>query len=120
MRAGGSPPVDDGPTAEWDEKHDTAVEHPEELDPTVLVELDADEVTPVRAPEHLPGYELGRRAAELAFFHQWEALHAAIEHRGVAKMLHIVRDHMLEDGAPPAIAEAIIQHLAKLAGVKLG
>jgi len=121
MPPGGPPPDDEAdPTAEWGEKRDTAVEHPVELDPTVLVELDADELTPTRAADKLPGYRLGWRDAEREFFAKWDYLLAGQEHRGAAKVLHAVREHLLADGARPSWADAIVKKLAERAGVKLG
>lgn len=119
MPTGGPPPDDDDPEAEWSAPNtgDTVVD----LEPTDLVEFGQDDdVTPSHPGYTLPGYELGRRDERAAFLAAWDGMAAVERHRGFALAMHVVRDHMLDDGAAPEIADAIIAALAKRAGVKLG
>lgn len=111
-RSGGT---DDDPARDWAPPDDTAVD----LDASDLPELEGDAATPPRGLETLPGYDLGVRAGRMAFFEQWGDLIAEIDRRGAARVLHAVRDHLLADGATPDVADAIVQSLAKRAGVKL-
>lgn len=109
----GAPPDDDDPERDWQDNGDTVVQ----LDQDDLSEL--EETTPARGPEALPGYELGRRAEQLAIFQRWQHVLDAEWHRGAAAVLHAVRDHMIDDGAEQGIADEIIKRLAKRVGVKL-
>lgn len=116
MGPGGPPPDDEDPAAEFD-GGDTEIT----LTPEELRELESDTApTPSRPEYTLPGFELGRRAAMLDFFAQWDHVLAEERKRGRAEVLQAVRDHLDEDGAPADIAEAIIKALAARAGVKLG
>jgi hypothetical protein len=109
---------DDDPAADWAPRpnDDTSVD----LNENDLRELDETSPTPPRGVETLAGYEAGCWAARAALFAELDDLMAEQRHRGRAEVLHAVRDHMLDDGAPPAIADAIIAALAARAGVKLG
>jgi hypothetical protein len=109
---------DDPPEADWtpDETGDTEVM----IDPRDLKELESEVVTPPQGVETLAGYELGRRDERLAWLADLPEIRALERHVGAANVLHAVRDHLLADGAPPDVADAIIRQLAERAGVKLG
>jgi len=101
--------------SEWDNPGDTAVD----IDPGDLIELEADAATPVKPVEQLPGYELGRRAAEAELFAKWDHLRAEERRKEAVRVLQVVRDHLLADGADPAWADKIVKALARRARVKL-
>lgn len=109
------PVDDDDAAAEWsDDDTDVA------LDPSDLLELEADARTPTRTPESLPGYELGRRDERMAFFAAWDALLAEERRRGAAAVLQALRDELERQTHDPGFVEEFVRRLAQRAGVALG
>lgn len=118
MAAGGPPPDDDDPAAEW-RPHDTVADD----EPTILVELDADATTPrvnlhPLAAELLPGYELGRRAEQLAFFNAWESLLKTLGDRRAAEVLLVLRDEVEAQTRDRAFADEFMRRIGIRAGVR--
>ena len=119
-RSGGA---DEGPPAdEWDPRRNLDDTSPD-LDPSDILELDGDAVTPPRGLETLPGYDLGVRAGRMAFFARWGDMIAEVDRlghrRGAADVLHELRDALTKQGNSQAFVDEFVRRIAKNAGVKL-
>lgn len=112
----GHPPDDDDPYLEWSGPNgvDTEVQ----LTPADLEAFEAEEVTPTRGPESLPGYELGRRDERRAFFNAWEFLLAQQRTRGAAEVLAVLRARLIKAGDTPEEAAHSASVIARLAGFR--